>query len=86
MAKVIHRLHVAAALQQHLHCVLTAALTTQNQRRPEGATGRGSEVSPLAKHIEPFCLAFIGWNLYPKLCENVGGHCFHSERSASFQK
>lgn len=41
MAKVVHRLDVAAALQQNLHRVLAAVLTAQNQRRPEGGEGVG---------------------------------------------
>lgn len=36
VTKAVNCLHVNATLQQHLHCVLTAILTTQNQRCPEG--------------------------------------------------
>ena len=36
VTQAINRLHVNAALQQHFHCILTAILTAQNQRCPEG--------------------------------------------------
>lgn len=35
MAQTVHGLHVGAAFQQHLHRVLAAVFTAQDQRRPE---------------------------------------------------
>lgn len=35
MTQAVNSLHVNAALQQHLHRILTAILTAQNQCRPE---------------------------------------------------
>lgn len=40
VAQAVHRLHVGAALQQHLHCVLAAVLAAQNQRRPDGGRNK----------------------------------------------
>lgn len=40
LTQAVHGLHVAAALQQHLHGVLAAKLAAQDQRRPEGVNKR----------------------------------------------
>ncbi|TNN68990.1 hypothetical protein EYF80_020851 [Liparis tanakae] len=40
VAQAVHRLHVGAALQQHLHRVLAAVLAAQNQRRPDGGKNK----------------------------------------------
>lgn len=36
VTQAVHSLHIGAALQQHLHCILTAELTAEDQRSPEG--------------------------------------------------
>lgn len=64
MAEVVHRLHVAAALQQHLHRVLTAVLTAQNQRRPGGVGGVKPDIQ-----LSIFSLSVLPslvLNLFPK--------------------
>ena len=38
VTQAVDHLHVSATFQQHLHRVLAAVLTAQNQRRPEGDT------------------------------------------------
>lgn len=35
MTQVVNSINISAALQQHLHCILTAILTAQNERCPE---------------------------------------------------
>lgn len=49
VTQAVNCLHVGAALQQHLHCILTAVLAAQNQRRPEG--GRQTQFTSKNMHI-----------------------------------
>lgn len=63
MAEVVHRLHVAAALQQHLHRVLAAVLTAQNQRRP-GAEGVKPDIQLSIFSLS--VLPSVVLNLFPK--------------------